>query len=238
LTTQALLAQQELDRAKYLVERGSETKEVLDQGQQQLDGANAALVAGKDRVTEAQHALEASTHDIDLYTVNSADDALVALRDSRIQYRIANVGEVLPSGGKVFTMLDTSYVYMDIYLPAEQAGKANLDIVLSLVSSPTGPGRTRSAKRHEPGRRDVSQSRPEGCGRPSLCLQVMPRLPPPACRAHLPYSTFGMTVPSRALPTDATGNARSHVQRCGFSKQGSQRLLRNTAQHAAGPATM
>jgi HlyD family secretion protein len=123
LTTQALLAQQELDRAKYLVERGAETKEVLDQRQQQLDGANAALSAGKDRVIEAQHALEASTHDVELYTVNIADDTLVAPRDGRIQYRIANVGEVLPAGGRVFTMLDISYVYMDIYLSTEQAGK-------------------------------------------------------------------------------------------------------------------
>jgi len=93
LTTQALLAQQELDRAKYLVERGAETKEVLDQRQQQLDGAYAALSAGKDHVTEAQHALEASTHDVELYTVNIADEALVAPRDGRIQYRIANIGE-------------------------------------------------------------------------------------------------------------------------------------------------
>jgi HlyD family secretion protein len=123
LTTQALLAQQELDRAKYLVARGAETKEVLDQRQQQLDGANAALSAGKDRVTESQHALEASTHDVELYSVNIADNTLVAPRDGRIQYRIANIGEVLPAGGKVFTMLDISYVYMDIYLPTEQAGK-------------------------------------------------------------------------------------------------------------------
>lgn len=182
-----LLAQQELDRAKYLVERGSETKEVLDQGQQQLDGANAALGAGKDRVTEAQHALEASTHDIELYNVNSADHALVALRDGRIQYRIANVGEVLPFGGKVFTMLDTSHVYMDIYLPTEQAGKANLDIVLSLVSSPTRPGRTRSAKRHEPGRRDVSQSRlsERFTSRNEALLEIIER-PAPGRRLVMP----------------------------------------------------
>jgi HlyD family secretion protein len=122
-TTQVLLAQQEWDRAKYLVERGAETKEVLDQRQQQLDGANAALSAAKDRVTEAQHALEASTHDVELYSVNIADNTLIAPRDGRIQYRIANVGEVLPAGGKVFTMLDILYVYMDIYLPTEQAGK-------------------------------------------------------------------------------------------------------------------
>src|SRR5271166_643257 len=39
----------------------------------------------------------------------------------RIQYRITNVGEVLPAGGKVFTMLDISYVYMDVYLPTAEA---------------------------------------------------------------------------------------------------------------------
>ena len=39
---------------------------------------------------------------------------------------MANVGEVLPAGGKVFTMLDTSYVYMDIYLPTAQAGRVRL----------------------------------------------------------------------------------------------------------------
>ena len=37
--TQALLAQQEYDRAAYLVQKGFQTKEVMDQRQQQLDGA-------------------------------------------------------------------------------------------------------------------------------------------------------------------------------------------------------
>ncbi len=41
--TQVLLAQQEFDRAAALVQKGFQTKEVLDQRQQQLDGANAAL---------------------------------------------------------------------------------------------------------------------------------------------------------------------------------------------------
>ena len=58
-----------------------------------------------------------------LYRVNIADNTLVAPRDGRIQYRIANIGEVLPAGGKVFTMLDIAYVYMDIYLPTQDVGK-------------------------------------------------------------------------------------------------------------------
>jgi HlyD family secretion protein len=121
--TQLLLAQQEFDRAAALVAKGFQTKEVMDQRQQQLNGASAALDAANARVTESEHALEASTHDVELYNVEIADNTLVAPRDGRIQYRISNIGEVLPAGGKVFAMLDTSYVYMDIYLPTEAAGK-------------------------------------------------------------------------------------------------------------------
>ncbi len=121
--TQLLLAQQEFDRAKYLVQKGFQTKEVMDQRQQQLDAANAALNAANLRVIVLEHALDAATYDVELYSVQIADDTLVAPREGRIQYRIANLGEVLPAGGHVFAMLDTSYVYMDIYLPTEAAGR-------------------------------------------------------------------------------------------------------------------
>ena len=66
-SSQVLLAQQEMDRATALVAKGYETKEVVDQRKQQLDGANAALAAAQSRVTELQHALDAATHDVELY---------------------------------------------------------------------------------------------------------------------------------------------------------------------------
>jgi HlyD family secretion protein len=121
--TQVVLAKQEFDRAVTLLKKGFQTQEVVDQRQQQIDGANAGLLAANARVTEAEHALEAATHDVELYNVEINDDTLVAPVNGRIQYRIANVGEVLPAGGHVFAMLDTSYVYMDLYLPTDSAGK-------------------------------------------------------------------------------------------------------------------
>jgi HlyD family secretion protein len=124
--TQQTLAAQELDRTQTLLKEGYATNELFDQRKQVLDGANAGLSAATERVAEAQHALEASQHDVGLYTVNINDDDLVAPRAGRIQYRIANIGEVLPAGGKVFTMLDISNVYMDIYLPAPEAGKTKV----------------------------------------------------------------------------------------------------------------
>ncbi len=124
--SQVLLARLELERARYLLQKNDVSKEVFDQRQQQMDGANAALAAAVAKVGEAEHALDAAKHDVELYQVNIADNTLVAPRDGRIEYRISNIGEVLPAGGKVFTMLDTSYVYMDIYLPTADAGRVKL----------------------------------------------------------------------------------------------------------------
>jgi HlyD family secretion protein len=124
--TQVTLAQQQLGRTSALVPKGFATVELLDQRRQQMNAAVAAQNAANHKVAEAQHALDAATHDVELYRVNILDNALVAPREGRIQYRVANVGEVLAAGGKVFTMLDTSYVYMDIYLPTADAGRVRL----------------------------------------------------------------------------------------------------------------
>jgi HlyD family secretion protein len=124
--TQLSLAQQQYDRTSYLVGQGNATRELLDQRRQQLDGATAAVRAATSRIAQTEHALEAATQDVALYKVNIKDNTLVAPRDGRIQYRIANLGEVLAAGGKVFTMIDIMSVYMDVYLPTLEAGKAKV----------------------------------------------------------------------------------------------------------------
>ena len=124
--SQVVLAQQQMDRTSSLLKDGWVTKEVYDQRQQALHAAQAGELAAQARVTEAEHALEAAQHDAELYRVNIADNTLVAPRDGRIAYRIANTGEVLAVGGKVFTMLDIGYVYMDVYLPTLDAGRVKI----------------------------------------------------------------------------------------------------------------
>ncbi len=120
------LAQQELARSEKLAKSGYATRELLDQRQQALDAAKALQNVADHRVAEAEKALTAAEHDAELVRVNIADNALAAPRDGRIQYRLANAGEVLGVGGKVFTMLDTSYVYMDIYLPTLTADRVKI----------------------------------------------------------------------------------------------------------------
>jgi HlyD family secretion protein len=102
------LAEQEVERTGYLVPRGYATQETLDQRRQQIDSARATLKADAAAIGAAQHALDAATHQVELYEVNIADNSLVAPKGGPIEYRVANAGEVLPGGGKVFTMLDAS----------------------------------------------------------------------------------------------------------------------------------
>ena len=138
---QAKLARQELDRASFLFRKGYGTEQLLDLRRQEDAVAAGALAVAEARVGEAEQTLAAATHDVGLYRINIADNSLVAPRDGRIQYRLANVGEVLAAGGKIFTMLDVGYVYIDIFLPTADAGRivVGTDARIVLDAMPTTP---------------------------------------------------------------------------------------------------
>jgi HlyD family secretion protein len=139
--TQVALAKQQLDRTSTLVPKGYATVELLDHRRQEMNAALAAQDAAAAKVGETEHALDAARHDTELYRINIRDNALTAPVGGRIQYRVANVGEVLAAGGKVFTMLDTADVYMDIYLPTAEAGRIRLgsDARILLDAYPAHP---------------------------------------------------------------------------------------------------
>jgi HlyD family secretion protein len=213
LESQEILAQQEFDRATALVLKGFQTKEVLDQRRQQLDGAKAALQAGQFREIQARHALDAATHDVELYAVNIADNTLVAPRDGRIQYRIANVGEVLPAGGKVFAMLDIGYVYMDIYLPTEEAGRvkfgADARIVLDAYPNIAIPAKVTFVATQAQFTPKTVETKTE---RDRLMFRIRVRIDPERLRARgdavrsgLPGVTYVRTDPTVVWPERLQG---------------------------------
>jgi len=213
--TQVLLAQQEYERAVALVQKGFQTKEVLDQRQQQLDGAIAGLNAADLRVIEFQHALDAATHDVELYNVQIADNTLVAPRDGRIQYRIANLGEVLPAGGHVFAMLDTAYVYMDIYLPTGAAGKvrfgADARIVVDAYPDVAIPAKVSFIASQAQFTPKIVETQIE---RDKLMFRIRVRIDPERLRGRaevvrsgLPGVAYVLTDPAAAWPPRLQGTA-------------------------------
>ena len=134
--------------------RGFQTQEVVDQRQSQFNVARAVYIAAQTQIETATAARDAAIHNAELIRVNIADSTLVAPKDGPIQYRLANVGEVLGAGGKVFTMLDMGYVYMDIFLPTAEAGRvalgADARIVLDAHAGCADPGESRVRRQPEP----------------------------------------------------------------------------------------
>ncbi len=139
--SQLKLTVQELQRARTLADQGYGTRETLDQRQSQFNVAIAAYHETEAKIASAMAGVEAATHNANLIQVNIADNTLVAPKDGPIEYRLSNVGEVLAAGGKVFTMLDIGYVYMDVFMPTLTAGQVKLgdDAVILLDAWSTRP---------------------------------------------------------------------------------------------------
>jgi HlyD family secretion protein len=183
--TQLALAKVQWERTNTLVERGNATKELLDQRRQQLDGATAALEAAIAHVAQAEHALAAEQQAVEVTKINIADNMLTAPRDGRIQYRIANIGEVLAAGGRVFTMIDIASVYMDIFLPTLDAGRikvgADSRIVLDAYPSVVIPAKVSFVATQSQFTPKTVETRTE---RDRLMFRVRVRIDPDLLRAH------------------------------------------------------
>ena len=183
--SQLKLTTQERQRARTLVGQGYETREVLDQRQSQFNVAIGAYYQTEAKIAAATAGVEAAVHNADMIQVNITDDTLIAPKDGPIEYRLTNVGEVLAAGGKVFTMLDVTYVYMDIFLPTQTAGRVKIGDEASIVldALPNRPIRasvTFLASRNEFTPKTVeTQSE-----RDKLMFRVRVRIDPALLRAH------------------------------------------------------
>jgi HlyD family secretion protein len=133
-------AQRRLARSVTLSREGASSEQELDDDQARVRSAQSAVTAAEAQVGAAQAALAAARSQVAgaLATVKAAtatvarvqadidDSALVAPRAGRVQYLIAQPGEVLGAGGKVLNMVDLSDVYMNFFIPEADAGKLTM----------------------------------------------------------------------------------------------------------------
>jgi HlyD family secretion protein len=116
-------AQKELFRAETLHKQGWATGEKLDQRQDQLKTAEAAYDTAIANRDAAEAEIVAAQAEVARLQSQIDDSTLDAPRPGRIQYKLAQPGEVLTAGGRVLTLLDLSDVYLTIFLPARDAGR-------------------------------------------------------------------------------------------------------------------
>ena len=146
------LARQSLDRTERLVSGGATSRQTLDEHRAAVVGSQAVLEAARAQTAAAQAAVQAAQSQVISARsgVNAAeatiariqtdidDSVLKAPRDGRVQYRIAQPGEVLGAGGKVLNLVDLADVYMTFFLPETVAGRVPLgaDVRIVLDAAP------------------------------------------------------------------------------------------------------
>jgi HlyD family secretion protein len=115
------LATTEADRARRLVHEGAGS-------QQDLDVRSTKVETTKATLTQAEASLKTATEEVQVAREKASsvqtriDDAtLKSPITGRVLYRLAEPGEVLAAGGKALTLVNLEDVYMEIFLPSEQA---------------------------------------------------------------------------------------------------------------------
>lgn len=120
------LAEIELKRVVELQRNNTASVAELDRRTAQRDVAKASLDGARVDVEDAKAATEAAEAQIAQIEAVIADMTLKAPVSGRVEYRLAQGGEVVAAGGRVLTLLDLSDVHMTIFLPTSQAGRVAL----------------------------------------------------------------------------------------------------------------
>ncbi|WP_416067776.1 HlyD family secretion protein [Rhizobium sp. ZK1] len=120
--SELILARQEFERAQSMSSTGSGTMQQLELRRSQLSVAEAAQKAALASRDEAEAATEAAQAEVVRIQTLLDDAVLKAPRRGRVEYKLAQTGEVVAAGAPVATLLDLSDVSMTIFLPARAAG--------------------------------------------------------------------------------------------------------------------
>lgn len=130
LTREGASSAQELDDDRARV-RGAQA--ALKAAQAQAAAAQAAITAAQAQVTGADSAVVAAQATVQRIAAELDDSTLLAPRDGRVQFRLAQPGEVLGAGGKVLNLVDLADVYMSFFLPETVAGRVALGSEVRIV---------------------------------------------------------------------------------------------------------
>jgi len=124
------------DKANYL-----SSKAAYESAEAAIKQAEANVAVAKADALGAKAAVMAADADIARIKADIDDSLLVSPRKGRIQYRLAQKGEVLSAGGRVLNLVDLTDIYMTFYLPERTAGKVKIgaDVRIVLDAIPEYP---------------------------------------------------------------------------------------------------
>lgn len=130
LTKDGLTPVQELDDDRARVSSG---KAAVIGAKAQVDAAHAAVTAAQADVVGAESNVTASEATIARVQSDITDCRIISPRAGRVQYLIAQSGEVLAGGGKVLNLVDLGDIYMTFFVPEMVAGKVAMGSEVHIV---------------------------------------------------------------------------------------------------------
>jgi len=201
-------AEQALKRAETLVSKGHISQQEVDQRLTAKETAEAALAAAKAQLANAESSVETARAEVRRIGTLIDDADLKAPISGRVQYRLAEPGEVLAAGGRVVTLLDLSDVYMTIFLPTSEVGRvyigAEARIILDAAPEYVIPAQVSFVAADAQFTPREVETRTE---REKLMFRVKIRIPAELLREHiekvrtgLPGEAYVMMAPETAWP--------------------------------------
>lgn len=127
------LAQKTLARAEQLKKMKAIADQEYDEQKSRVDQSQANVDVSKAKLRSTKQAVSAAAAEVRRVQSQLHDSILKSPVRGRVLYRLAEPGEVIGSGGKVLTVLDLSDIYMEIFLPSQDAAAARVGADARLV---------------------------------------------------------------------------------------------------------
>jgi HlyD family secretion protein len=209
LAAQAATSQQEADDDSARVQSAGAA---VNAARAQLAAAAATIVTAQAGIAGAQSGVEAARATVERIQADITDSALKAPREGRVQYRVAQPGEVVGAGGRVLNMVDLSDVYMTFFLPTAVVGRVALGTEVRLILD-AAPEYVIPAKVSFVA--DVAQFTPKtvetASERQKLMFRVRAQIPPDLLRKYITQVKTGL--PGMAyIRLDSKAEWPAHLQ--------------------------
>lgn len=200
-------ANQRMKRSQSLAGQGATSRQQLDDDRTAALSADAAMSAARAQVVAAEAAVQAAEAQhigaesraraaqatVERVRADIEDSTLRAPRAGRVQFLIAQAGEVLAPGGKVLNLVDLSDVYMTFFLPEVQSGQVALGsearIILDAAPDYVIPAEisfVASTAQFTPKTVETESERQK------LMFRVRARIPPSLLAQYLEYVKTGL----------------------------------------------
>jgi HlyD family secretion protein len=120
------LAEQQFSRSKNLFSRRAISREEYDQHATQQETCKAALDGAKAKLRSVNQSMNASLAEVTRTAAQIEDATLKSPVKGRVLYRLAEPAEVVALGGKILTLINLGDIYMEIFLPAQEAARVKI----------------------------------------------------------------------------------------------------------------